>query len=56
MKMSLRDKVASMEKAIADVVTAALSSIRKDLHGRDFVLDDKDENFKTFFLDSAKSK
>lgn len=52
MKMGLQDKMATMEKAIADLVASTLSSIRKDLAGTDF----KDENFKTFFLDCAKNR
>lgn len=54
--MSLQDEIASMERAIADVVTVTLSRIRKVLPGKDIVLDDKDESFKTHFLDSAKSE
>lgn len=54
--MSLQDNIASMEKAIVDLITATLTSIRENSTGNDFVLDDTDGNFKTFFLDCAKHK
>lgn len=56
MKMNLQEKFASMDKIIWDMVAMTLSNIRADSSDHDFVLDDKDDNFKTLFLNSAYSK
>lgn len=55
--MNLQDNITAMEKAIGELVTATLSSIRKDsIAGIDLVLNDENDIFKKIFLDSAKNK
>lgn len=55
--MSLQDEIAAMTTAIEKLVTATLSNIRKNLSGNnDFVLVDRHENFKGYFLSTAKSE
>lgn len=55
--MSFEDEIATMKTAIEKLVTATLSSIRIKLSGNnDFMLADKNDDFKNFFLETAKNK